>query len=296
MNGIIVVDKPEGMTSFRVISILRRLSGQKRIGHSGTLDPMATGVLPVFFGTAARAVDILPDSDKTYLAEVKFGEERDTQDITGNVTTKTGLVPMAEDAREALMSFLGEIEQIPPMYSAVSVGGKRLYELARAGQVVERKPRKAFIKDISNISFCEDRMTFSVTCSKGTYIRTLAEDLGRKLGCGACLASLRRTASGIFTEAEAYSLEELEEAFKGGNIAKIIKSTEIVFEIYQEIQLTEIQTEMYNNGVKLDAGRIEGAVGAGIVRVKSFTGEFLGLAHEDNGDFVIIKNLRGDLL
>ncbi len=296
MNGIIVVDKPEGITSFRVISILRRLSGQKRIGHSGTLDPMATGVLPVFFGTAARAVDILPETDKSYDAEVLLGVETDTQDITGNILNRYEILPSEEEIMNALNSFLGEIEQIPPMYSAVSVDGKRLYELAREGKTVERTPRKAIIYDIKNVSLNNNKLSFNVSCSKGTYVRTLADDLGKKLGIGACLSSLRRTSSGIFNLNDALSIEDLEEAFNSRNVEKVIKPTEIVFSSYPEIKLSERQTVMFNNGVTLDANRIEGAMGKGIVRVKAFTGEFLGLAKESDGEFEIIKNLRGELL
>ncbi len=296
MNGIIVIDKPSGITSFRVISILRRLLGQKRIGHSGTLDPMATGVLPVFLGTAARCVDILPDTDKEYLAEVIFGIQTDTQDITGEVISKSDKTPSFEEVENALMSFLGDIEQIPPMYSAVSVGGKRLYELAREGKTVEREPRKVRINSLKMISFNENKITFSVSCSKGTYIRTLADDLGKKLGCGACLSSLRRTAAGIFNETDSITIEELENAINDNKLGEIIKPTETVFKSYRSVTLSEKQTVMYNNGVTLDAGRITGAMGKGTVRVKSFTGEFLGLAEEIDGEFKIIKNLRGELL
>lgn len=210
MNGVLIVDKSAGWTSMDVCAKLRGVFHEKRVGHAGTLDPMATGVLPVFLGRATRAVEFAADSDKEYLAGIKLGVITDTQDTTGTVLEER---PVTADraALEALLPrFTGELEQLPPMYSAVKKDGKKLYELARKGIEVERKPRKIVIKELE-ITNCIDAFTYElrVLCTKGTYVRTLCHDIGTALGCGAAMCSLRRTKAAGYTLTDAVTLEQV---------------------------------------------------------------------------------------
>ena len=192
-TGVIIINKHEGVTSHRIVQILRRLFDTPRIGHTGTLDPMATGVLPILVGRAVKASDFLVAEDKEYVAEMTLGIVTDTDDITGEVLTKTDIIPSEEAVFEAIDSFIGEIEQIPPMYSAIKVDGRKLVDLAREGITVERKSRKVKINSIKAEKIEENRYKMVVSCSKGTYIRTLCHDIGEKLGCGAAMSALNRT-------------------------------------------------------------------------------------------------------
>ncbi|MGM9607409.1 MAG: tRNA pseudouridine(55) synthase TruB [Oscillospiraceae bacterium] len=210
MNGVLIIDKSAGWTSMDVCAKLRGVFHEKRVGHAGTLDPMATGVLPVFLGRATRAVEFAADSDKEYWAGIKLGVITDTQDTTGTVLEERP-VTATRTALEALLPrFTGELEQLPPMYSAVKKDGKKLYELARKGIEVERKPRKIVIKELE-ITDCIDESTYvlRVLCTKGTYVRTLCHDIGTALGCGAAMCSLRRTQAAGYTLADAVTMEQV---------------------------------------------------------------------------------------
>jgi tRNA pseudouridine55 synthase len=231
MDGIIVVDKPRGMTSFAVIARLRRLLGVKKMGHAGTLDPDASGVLPVCLGRATKVIEYLMDKDKAYHAVLRLGIETDTQDASGKVLAVNPVRASDEEIAEAVQSFVGDIMQVPPMYSAVRIGGKRLYEIARQGRDIERQARPVTIKSIEGIRVerTEEavRVAFDVECSKGTYIRTLCADMGAALGCGGHMESLVRTRSGPFLLEDAHSLEELESRVKDSTIeGAVLKADE----------------------------------------------------------------------
>ncbi|NLU09596.1 MAG: tRNA pseudouridine(55) synthase TruB [Tepidanaerobacter acetatoxydans] len=224
MEGVINVLKPAGMTSHDVINHLRRLLKIKKIGHSGTLDPAATGVLPAFIGKATKAIEFFMEDDKEYIAEMRLGVTTDTGDFQGNITKiYNGPVKIEKiKFEEVLKEFTGEIMQIPPMYSAVHYKGKRLYELARQGITVERRPRKIYIYSIDLLEFDEKSAIINVACSKGTYIRTLCEDIGNKLGCGACLSDLIRTRSGSFKIEDSLTLEEIQQNLINNTFEKVL--------------------------------------------------------------------------
>ena len=209
MEGIIVLDKPQDFTSFDAVAVVRGLTRERRIGHTGTLDPMATGVLPLLLGRATKAVSLLPETAKTYEASFRFGEAYTTGDVTGEVI-KTDETPVLRAALEtALDSFRGDILQVPPMYSAVSVNGQRLYKLARQGQEVAREPRFIRVSKFDLLSWENPKAKFILSCTKGTYVRTLCHDLGKRIGCGARMTALRRISSDKFNVAEAVTLDEL---------------------------------------------------------------------------------------
>jgi tRNA pseudouridine55 synthase len=217
MNGILNVDKPSGSTSFQIVALVRKLSGERRVGHAGTLDPMATGVLPVCLGQATRVVEFFGSMTKRYVTEVELGIETDTYDVTGQVTRRGD--PKAIDRErleEVLPAFRGQIQQTPPMYSALKHCGKPLYTLARAGIEIERKPRIADIHRLELVDFRSPVVTLDIVCGKGTYIRSIAHDIGQMLGCGAAMRSLVRTRYGPFEKSEALSVEQFTEAFRQG--------------------------------------------------------------------------------
>ncbi len=218
ISGIINVYKQRGMTSHDVVYKMRRITGQKKIGHTGTLDPDAEGVLPVCLGTGTRLCELLGEGSKQYRAEMILGVRTDTQDMTGTILSRNPVVCTKEEIQSAVRSFTGEIEQIPPMYSAVKINGKKLYELARRGIEVERKSRKVMIEEIRVESIDLPVVQILVTCSKGTYIRTLCSDIGDSLGCGAAMKSLIRTKVGSFDAEDALTLEQVKEAFDGGTL------------------------------------------------------------------------------
>lgn len=292
--GIICVNKPQGFTSFDVIAKMRGILKMKRLGHAGTLDPMATGVLPVFAGRATKACDILPDHDKTYEAGFRFGTTTDTQDITGTVTKERPANVTSEQLENVLKNFRGNIMQVPPMYSAVSVGGKRLYELARQGKEIEREARAVTIYCLEITKFDESAQsgTLKVSCSKGTYIRTLINDIGEALNCGGIMTSLVRTAACGFTLSDCVTLEQLQEAANSsGDFTEFVKPIESVFEGLPELRLSPAQEKMYRNGVKLSLDKIKISGDGDTVKVYG-SGGFIGTALPDheNGILRVHKN------
>lgn len=250
MNGIINIYKEKGYTSHDVVAKLRGILKQKKIGHTGTLDPDATGVLPVCLGNATKVCDLLTDKDKTYEAVLKLGIRTDTQDMTGTVLEEKEVETTEEVIVQVIQSFVGEYAQVPPMYSALKVNGKKLYELAREGKVIERKPRQVVIHNIhiEKIDLESHEVTFSVSCSKGTYIRTLCEDIGGKLGCGGCMQSLIRTRVGQFALADSITLEQVEKLQNEGTLEEKILAVDTVFSDKEEIIVTEEASVLLKNG------------------------------------------------
>lgn len=295
MNGIICVNKPQGFTSFDVIAKLRGILKTKRIGHGGTLDPMATGVLPVFIGNATKACDIVPDHSKAYRAGFRFGITTDTQDITGNILTESDKKVSLKELKAVIPEFIGNIMQIPPMYSAVQVNGKRLYDLARQGIEVERNPREIEVKQIKLFKYNEETQTgtIEIICGKGTYIRTIIHDIGEKLGCGAVMTALERTWSGGFSITDCWTLEAIQQAKDENRLEKLIIPIKYVFAGLPELKLNEVQTRMYRNGVRLDLNRINN-IRPEFFRysVYGFDSEFIGIACADfeKGELRVVKN------
>lgn len=268
MNGIINVLKPAGMTSFDVVAFLRRVSGQKKIGHTGTLDPMAVGVLPVCLGSATKAIEFMMEKDKVYRAEMSLGISTDTEDSTGQVLKYSPCSATNEEINKAISTFVGDIAQIPPMYSALKVNGKKLYELARQGQVIEREARNITVYSIDVIKIWKDRIEAScdgklkeyevvkvlmdVHCSKGTYIRTLCNDIGHALNCGACMSFLIRKAAGEFDLSNAISIEEITDLSDKGHLNDALLPVERVFLKLPHINLSHQETFKYSNGTWID--------------------------------------------
>lgn len=296
MNGILCVNKPQDFTSFDVVAKLRGILQMKRLGHGGTLDPMATGVLPVFVGTATKACDIMPDNSKSYIAGFRFGAVSDTQDIWGEVTEKSENAVSRDDIEDILPCFIGNIMQLPPMYSAVQVNGQRLYDLARKGIEVERTPREVQINKLKILSYDENTRegTLSIECGKGTYVRTIISDMGDKLGTGGIMTSLVRTSSGGFTLEECYTFEQIQQAKDEGRLEELILPIDRVFTMLPKLRLNEAQTKMYRNGVKLDLSRIHNIrEDKDCYSVYGSDGKFIGTAVPDreNGVLRVGKNL-----
>lgn len=240
INGFIIIDKPAGITSHDVVSRVRRIVGTRRVGHTGTLDPFATGVLPIAVNDGTKAIPFLDEGLKCYRALMQLGIATDTLDITGQVLSEQDCSSITlQKLQEALQHFSGSISQIPPMYSAIKQGGQPLYKLARQGQQVEREPRQVEIHSLELLSFNLPFVSFRVTCSRGTYVRTLADDIGALLGCGACLKELRRTASGPFQLQNALTLEMLETAFQNGNQADYIITPHAALGHLADLRLNE---------------------------------------------------------
>lgn len=229
IHGVINIYKEKGYTSHDVVAKLRGILKQKKIGHTGTLDPDAEGVLPVCLGAGTRLCDMLTDKDKTYRTVMLLGKETDTQDISGTVLKEMPVTVTEEQVKEAAESFIGDYEQIPPMYSALKVNGKKLYELAREGKTIERKARPVKILELTIEEIDLPRVTMTVTCSKGTYIRTLCHDIGKKLGCGGCMASLKRTEVAAFLEKDALTLARIQEKKEAGALEEILYPVDFVF-------------------------------------------------------------------
>ena len=229
INGIVIIDKEAGFTSHDVVAKLRGICGQRKIGHTGTLDPEATGVLPVCLGSATKLCDMLTDRDKEYVAELLLGVETDTQDVTGQVLAQRQVEASEAEVREVCQGFVGQYEQVPPMYSALKVNGKKLYELAREGKEVERKARPVIIHELEILECSLPVVKMRVSCSKGTYIRTLCADIGERLGCGGIMKSLRRTRVGSFTQEEAYTLSQLQEMKDSGRLLGAVEAVDSVF-------------------------------------------------------------------
>ncbi len=281
MNGIICIYKEKGYTSFDVVAIMRKLCGTKKIGHGGTLDPMAEGVLPIFVGNATKAVDYCPDTSKEYRAEMKFGVTTDTQDITGEVIA-TSDIQIGRNAQYVLeQKFKGEQMQTPPMYSAVQVNGQRLYDLARQGIEVERKARPITVYSLKFEEFGDNKATALISCSKGTYIRTLIHDMGIETGAGAVMTALTRTRSGNFGLRDCYRLSEVKEAFQNGGheaVEKLLMPIEWVYKGLPRALLDEDQTRLFCNGVVLDANRVAfEREYDGVYRIVSHDGTLLAL-------------------
>ena len=284
-NGIIVIDKPQDWTSMDVCAKLRGLFHEKRIGHAGTLDPMATGVLPVFVGRATRAVECASAGDKEYLAGLRLGTVTDTQDTSGRVLEEHTVSVTREELEAALAPFRGEIQQLPPMYSAIKINGKKLYELARKGREVERKPRAITIHSLV-VEGQESATDFliRVRCSKGTYVRTLCHDIGQALGCGGTMYSLRRTMAAGFTLEDALPLEQVLQA---EDPASLLLGVDAYFAGRPVLILKPAAEKKVRNGMTLV---LPDAPSAGEYRVYSESGEFLALSRVSQGKLITIKS------
>ena len=266
INGILLLDKPSGFTSFDVCAVVRGMLHTKKVGHSGTLDPMATGVLPILVGSATRALDLIPSHDKTYVAGFRLGITTDTLDITGNILSECDVNVNIEELEEVLRHFTGTIMQTPPMYSAVSVGGKKLYDLARQGLEVEREARPVTIHSLTLeeydvVNACG---LLTASCSKGTYIRTLIDDIGKSLGCGAALTSLRRTEASGITIDRCMTLAEAQEYKDNGILESKLLSLDKIFEEYPAVYISENQAVRFINGATLALERLQPPVINGV--------------------------------
>lgn len=282
MNGIVIIDKPAGWTSQDVVSKLRGVLHTKRIGHGGTLDPMATGVLPVFVGRATRGVEFFENAEKTYEAVLRLGVTTDTEDITGNVLEEKAVDVSPEKLHQTLQSFRGEISQIPPMYSALKINGQKLCDLARKGKEVERKPRTIQIYQLECLRFSGNQAHLRVRCSKGTYIRTLCKDIGQALGCGGCMERLRRVAAGSYTIEKAVPLNQLVESPQPESFLLPVDS---MFTRYPAVTLTKKQETRCRNGNSFSVELAEGTY-----RAYSETGEFLMLAKVEENVMSTVKS------
>jgi len=290
INGIIIIDKPAGWTSHDVIAKLRGALKQKRIGHGGTLDPMATGVLPIFIGRATRAAEFCENAEKEYLAELKLGVVTDTQDITGNVLSEKEVNITLKDFEEILPRFLGPQKQIPPMYSAIKKDGQKLYELARKGIEIPREPRDICISELevgqgtvpchaTETGHRPLSHTLRVVCSKGTYIRTLCHDIGSALGCGGTLSALRRTSAGVYTIDMSHTLEDVLSMVLTDSVSSMILPTDSIFSDYPAISLNESEVKKAKNGAQCNTQK---NIENGTYRVYAPDNEFLLLGEVNN--------------
>ena len=287
MNGILLIDKSAGWTSSDVVVKLKGVLHQRRIGHAGTLDPMATGLLTVFVGRATRAVEFAEAHDKRYTAHLRLGTVTDTQDITGTVLAQNEANVTADELRAVLARFLGEQEQTPPMYSAIKVNGKKLYEIARAGGTAERKPRRIRIDALSLIGGDAGDWVLDVRCSKGTYIRALCDDIGAALGCGGCMSALRRTAAGEFTVDAAHTLDEVIAAANSGNAEELLIPVDTLFAAHPAWRADAAAERRIRCGNEVKAA----GLADGEYRVYSAeTGEFLMLGRVQNGVMKTVKS------
>ena len=293
IHGIINVYKEKGYTSHDVVAKLRGIAGQKKIGHTGTLDPDAEGVLPVCLGKATKVCELLTDKDKTYRAVLFLGQTTDTQDASGTVLETSDISNLNEaQVTEAVQSFVGEYAQIPPMYSALKVGGKKLYELAREGKTVERKARNVMIHSIKILRVDLPRVEMEVSCSKGTYIRTLCHDIGEKLGVGGCMESLLRVQVGRFVLADSLRLSEIQKAKEDGNLEKILQPIDSVFEQYRAVQIRPDQEKRLQNGNSFrKPDRLQNYDDQEMVRVYDSNGHFAAVYRyvEKDHEFRIVK-------
>ena len=282
MNGIVIVDKPQEWTSQDVTARLRRVFNTRRIGHGGTLDPMATGVLPVFVGRATRGVEFFEHAEKAYEAVLLLGRTTDTEDVSGTTLEEREVHISEEEFLAVLPKFRGKIQQIPPMYSALKVNGQKLCDLARKGKEVERQPREIEIFELTCLEFTGNTARLRVRCSKGTYIRTLCKDIGEALGCGGCMQELRRVQAGEYTIDEAIPLQELLEA---ENAETYLRGVDTMFRNHPAVTLTPNQEKRCRCGnsfsVKLEAGTY---------RAYSAAGEFLMLAKVEDGVMTTVKS------
>lgn len=276
VSGVIVINKHEGVTSYRIVQILRKLYSTRKVGHTGTLDPMATGVLPVLVGRAVKAADFIVAEDKEYIAEMTLGLTTDTEDITGEVLTECSDIPSEDSVLAACRSFLGDIEQIPPMYSAIKIDGQKLVDMAREGIVVERKPRPVSVRSIDAQKLSRSVYRLRVVCSKGTYIRTLCADIGAKLGCGAVMSALVRTRSGAFELSRSYTLEQIENMTQAQREA-IVAPTETLFADFPCVDVNDFYAKLIRGGTELYQKKLGTDIQTGeYVRIRH-KGEFIAL-------------------
>lgn len=292
MIGFICINKSQGITSFLAANKMRRIASVKKAGHTGTLDPMATGVLPVMLGGATKFADYIPVSGKAYIADILLGVITDTYDVTGEVLSRKEVNVTDEEFKAAVDYFTGEIQQVPPMYSAISQNGVRLYQLARKGIEVDREKRTVTVYSAEILGKKEENVyTVAFSCSAGTYIRSLAFDIGEKLGCGACLQRLERTYSNGFSIEDSITLEEAAALAQEGRLEEKVISVEKVLEAYPEITVSDAQAKRFRNGGALALVRIKEFSGSGIFRVYSPEKEFLGLGktNEETGELDIAK-------
>jgi len=285
MNGILLVDKPGGWTSMDVCAKLRGVLHQRKIGHSGTLDPMATGLLVVFLGRATRGVEFAESHEKEYRAVMRLGLRTDTQDLTGRILSETAPQVSDRALQETLTAFTGEISQLPPMYSAVKVGGRKLYEIARRGGEAERKPRTVQIHELELLGREGEGVSLRVRCSKGTYIRTLCSDMGDRLGCGAALAALQRTACGRFTLDQAHSLEAIIAAAEQGSAEALLLPLDRLFDEFEKRVIDADQEKKCRCGAAFPLDAPEG-----VYRLYSENGGFLALSRVSGGRAETIKS------
>ena len=285
-SGIVIIDKPSGWTSMDICAKIRGILKEKRVGHGGTLDPMATGVLPVFVGQATRAVEFAENGEKEYIAGLRLGLVTNTQDTSGE-TLETHPVTVDRAALEAVLPrFTGPIAQIPPMYSAIKINGQKLYELARKGKEVARTPRRITILELELLGGEDSDYTIRVRCSKGTYVRTLCHDIGQALGCGACMSSLRRTKAGMFTLGQAITIEQLLEFTKENDPQALLMPVDALFAEYPPLIVELGQAEKLRNGAQIKDWHFA----PGTYRVYSITGEFLLLGKVENTVLTTIKS------
>ncbi len=292
MDGVLVIDKEQNFTSFDVVAKLRGILRMKKIGHGGTLDPQATGVLPVFLGSATKLCDYLPDETKVYEAEIFFGRTTDTGDVWGETISECLPDCREEEVRDAILSFIGSYEQVPPMVSAKKVNGKKLYELARKGLTIEREPVSLHIHDIRILSVELPRVRFVVDCEKGTYIRTLCEDIGKKLGCGACMSALRRLRHGAFRIENARTLREIEDARDRGLLESLILPVESVLP-FPDLTVPKDFVRLLQNGNRMTAEGFPGLIAEeeypdGRYKMRDETGTFYGVYRMDFGSGTLL--------
>ena len=286
MNGIVIVDKPAGWTSQDVTARLRRVFNTRRIGHGGTLDPMATGVLPVFVGRATRGVEFFEHAEKTYEATLRLGLTTDTEDTSGAVLETRDVHISETEFLEILSQFRGKINQIPPMYSALKVNGQKLCDLARKGREVERQPRPITIHELQLLEFSGNEARLRVRCSKGTYIRTLCKDIGEALGCGGCMAALRRVQAGEYTLEGAIPLRELLDiSERGEDVEHLLRPVDTMFASHEKLSLNEKQARLVKNGNAFASDCPDGTY-----RVYAPDGEFLALCKAEGGKVSTIKS------
>ena len=286
-NGIIIIDKPADWTSMDVCAKLRGILKTKKVGHAGTLDPMATGVLPVFVGQATRGVSFAESGEKEYVATLRLGLVTDTQDISGRTLAGGPVTVTAEELAAVLPRFTGDITQIPPMYSAIKINGQKLYDLARQGREVARKPRPVTIYELELLERLSDvDYRLRVRCSKGTYIRTLCHDIGQALGCGGCMAALRRTMAAGYTLAESCTLEDVQARGES-----LLRPVDTLFRQHPEYRITHLRVEqLCRNG---NAFTVRTPLADGLYRVYGMEGDFLCLSRLENGQMTSVKNFFG---
>ena len=284
MNGILLIDKEPGWTSNDVVIKLRGILHERRIGHSGTLDPMATGLLVVFVGRATRAVEFAEHDRKRYLASLRLGITTDTQDITGNILEQKRAAVNEAELAAVLADFRGEQQQIPPMYSAIRVGGKRLYEIARKGGEIQRSPRPITIHELRLLGKVGEDWLLDVSCSKGTYIRTLCHDIGQSLGCGACMSALRRTEAGTFSVDNAIRLADVQRLRDEGKIENYLLPVDRIFSREMSCTATETETHRIRCGSEYPTRLKDG-----VYRVYDHDGAFLMLGRAEAG---VMKNIK----